>query len=68
MRTQAGLRAAFIRLMTVFDGKVERDKHLASVILREMDTVLVNSWSHLSDMGITKTEMDKIKRIVKRRL
>jgi hypothetical protein len=67
-RTQYALRRSFARIMQAQITKAQRDSHIASIMLGEMDSILVNSWSHLGDMGLTVAEMSKIKRLVKKRL
>lgn len=68
MRTDKELRKGLARVMQIANTKTMRDSFIANLILNEMDGILARSWSHVSDMGITNTEFNKIRRIVKKRL
>lgn len=68
MKTSRELRSDFGRIMQVADTKKVRDGMIANLISNILDSVLVDSWSHVSDMGVTRNEFVRIKNIVKRRL
>ena len=68
MRTSRELRSDFGRIMQVANTKKVRDGMIANLLLNTLDGVLVDSWSYVSDMGVTRNEFVKIKNVVKRRL
>jgi hypothetical protein len=41
---------------------------MSYAILADIDAVMINAWSVMSDMGYSKADYDKIKRLVKKRL
>jgi hypothetical protein len=67
IRTDAQLRSALARAMQKHERK-DAYSMIANIMLADMDSIIINTWSHLSDMGLSKVEMEKIRKVVKRRL
>jgi hypothetical protein len=68
IRAERELKAAFMVAVNRAHTKQELETFSANVILGDIDAVFINSWSAMSDMGYSKSQYDKIKRIVKKRL
>lgn len=68
IRAERELKAAFMVAMNRSHTKKDLETFSANVILGDLDAVMINAWSAMSDMGYSKVQYDKIKRIVKKRL
>lgn len=68
IRAERELKAAFMVAMNRSHTKQDLETFSANVILGDLDAVLINAWAAMSDMGYSKAQYDKIKRIVKKRL
>lgn len=62
--SQSELRKRIITVM----GKPEGDRIIVNMILNDLDMRMLAYWSVLGDMGMSSTEFQKIKKVVKKRL
>ena len=69
MKIRSGnqLKAAFKIALNRSRTKKDVATFSANVILGDLDAIMINAWSAMSDMGYSKAQYDKIKKIVKRR-
>jgi len=68
IRTSRELKEALVRVRMDSDNWTEVYRRSANVILGDIDAVMINAWSAMSDMGYTKADYNKIKSLVKKRL
>lgn len=68
IRTVEQLKFAFHSAIGKAHTKEDLVSLAANVVLGDMDSVISNSWSALSDMGMSKAQFAKVKRQVKKRL
>lgn len=68
IRTDAQLKAAFIRVMHSANSAEEIKKGMVNVILGDIDAVMINSMAYLKDMGMINSQLIVIRRLVKKRL
>ena len=68
IRTDSQFKDALLIALSRSENRTEAYRRISYVILGDIDSVLVNAWSHLGDMGLTKAEITKIRSLVKKRL
>lgn len=67
-KTEREMKAWFARAEQKASTKSGLLQLMSYAILADIDAVMINAWSAMSDMGYTKADYAKIKRLVKKRL
>lgn len=67
IRTDRELKDSLVRAIRVSVNKPEACRRVSHVILADFDSVWNRARSFLGDMGMSHTDIDKVRRIIKRR-
>lgn len=68
IKTERELKQWFLRAEKRASTKDALRVFMSYAVLADIDAVLINTWSAMSDMGYTKVDYIKIKQLVKKRL
>lgn len=67
-KTEREMKQWFLRAEKKARTKDALRVFMSCAVLADIDAVLINAWSAMSDMGYTKADYIKIKQLVKKRL
>lgn len=68
IKTEREMKQWFARAEQRVKTKSQLMVQMSHALLADIDAVLINAWSAMSDMGYTKADYEKIKRLVKKRM
>jgi len=68
IRTDTQLRDALVQAVQRAKTEKELSSMVANVILGDVDSILINVWSYLEDMGLVASQMKRIRSAVKKRI
>lgn len=68
VKSEREFKEWFVRAENRYTTKKDLLLGMSYAVLADIDAVLVNAWSAMSDMGYTKADYTKIKALVKKRL